>query len=275
MIRIAQKAIEMSWYDIAVATKNPKAFYGVVKILEKLDLNFRSCEPGDRFCDVAKVVITTQDEASEMHSDRLVIVENEPDEMTTSIDIMMHYLSVPQPREIVIGIDPGLHIGMAVLADGSTVYTRVLASTINAANIVTKLVQFCRLKHPRSNIIVRVGLGSKLYSTLLLRSLVDLLSDTVLQLVNEKHTTHPGGYTTDSSSAVLIASRFGRSPEESDFLIELKAGYIRALRHLFSWLTNNRGELSVEDARKILLGEISISDVLANFTQLEKKRLTV
>jgi len=264
----------MSRYDIAVATEKPKTFYIIVKILEELGLSFRSCAPGDRSCDVAKVVITTKSESYNMDPERLVIVDETPDEITTIFDVMTRFLAVKNPRELVIGIDPGLHIGLVVIANGITIFSKVMASTVDASHTALELVRLCRQRYPKSRTLVRVGLGSKLYSTLLLRALVKGLPEIDIELVDERYTTSPGGYLTDQSSALLIAARSGRKPEDIDFLIESKMGFIRALQHLFTWLTNNRGELSIETAKKILADETTVMEVLSEFHQLEKNRST-
>ncbi|MDF1537817.1 MAG: hypothetical protein P1Q69_02825 [Candidatus Thorarchaeota archaeon] len=265
----------MSGYNIAIATEKPKTFYIVVKILEQLDLKFRTCAPGEPFCDVAKVVITTRDEATKIDPQRLVIVDDVPDETTAIFDIMTRYLSVGTPREVIVGIDPGLHIGVVVLADGITIYSRVMASTVDACYEAIELAQLSRIRYPHASTIVRVGLGSKLYSTLMLRTLVQDSPDCSIELVDERYTTSPGGYMTDQTSALLIAGRIGRKPEKEDFLLEPKIGFIRALQHLFSWLTNNRGELSIETARRILADEITVAEALSEFFHLEKNRSNV
>ncbi len=264
----------MSKYDIAVATEKPKTFYIVVKILEALDLKFRVCSPDDSFCDIAKVVVTTESEVSLMDPERLVLVEDVPDETTTSFDVMTRYLSVRNPRELVIGIDPGLHIGLVALANGTTIFSKVMASTVDASRIALELVRLSKKRYPKSRTLVRMGLGSKLYSTLFLRSLVKGMPDIDIELVDERYTTSPGGYLTDQTSALLIAARTGRIPEEVDFLIEPKMGFIRALQHLFTWLTNNLGELSIDTAREILAGETTVAKVLFKFSQSEKNRST-
>jgi len=265
----------MSGYKIAIATEKPKTFYIIVKILEQLDLKFRTCAPGERFCDVAKIVITTRDESTIMDPQRLVIVDDIPDETTTIFDIMTRYLSVENPREVIVGIDPGLHIGLVVIADGTTVYSKVMASTVDASYQAIELAQLARTRYPRADTIVRIGLGSKLYYTLMLRTLIQDSPDFNIELVDERYTTSPGGYLTDQTSALLIAGRVGRKPEKADLLIEPKTGFIRALQHLFSWLTNNKGEISIETARRILADEITVEDTLAEFSHLEKNRSTV
>lgn len=265
----------MSGYKIAIATEKPKTFYIIVKILTELDLKFKTCAPGDRFCDVAKVVITTLDESPIIDPQRVVIVDDVPDEVTTTFDIMTKYLSIDNPREVIVGVDPGLHIGIVVLIDGTTVYSRLMASTVDAGYEAIELAQLARTRYPRANTIVRIGLGSKLYSTLMLRAISQDSHDFDIELVDERYTTTSGISLNDQTSALLIATRSGRKPESTDFLLLEKTGYIRALRHLFSWLTNNKGELSIETARRILADEITVEEALAEFSHFEKNRSTV
>ena len=76
----------------------------------------------------------------------------------------------------------------------------------------------------------------------------------------------PGGYETDQTSAVLIAARTGREPNPKDYLIEPKTGYIRALQHLFDWLTGSSNSISIDTAKSILLDECTIEEVLNDIT---------
>jgi hypothetical protein len=265
----------MAQPGIALATRKPKTFYISVKILENLGLAFHSCAPGEKYCRDAKIIITTQSESRRLDPTRVLIIDDTPDETTTSLDIMMRYLSSTAPKEIIIGIDPGLHNGLAVVVDGKPTYGRVLASPIDTADITTKLMRHSRETYSDSRVIIRIGLGSKLYSALLLRCLLDKMPDVRLELVDERYTTTQGGYFKDQFSAELIAVRAGRQIQETDLDLEPKRGFLRGLQHLFSWLTDKRGELSVDTARSILIGETSLSQALAEFHQLEKNRSTV
>ncbi len=262
----------MSRYTIALATVKPKTFYIAVKILNRLGLSFRSCTPEERFCKEARFVITTADEAGTLDHSRTLIIDDVPDETITSLDVMIRHLSAETPREIIIGVDPGLHNGLAVLVDGNTVFSRVLASPIDTSNLIVKLVFHAMKRYPQSTTTVRIGNGSKLYSTLLLRQLKMSLPDFQPELVDERYTTFQGGYFKDQFSAELIALRPGHPAQDMDLLIESKRGFIRGLQHLFAWMTDKKGELSIESARMILHDEISLAAALAEFHGIEKKR---
>lgn len=252
----------MSWREVIVATRMPKILYIVLKIVKGLNLDFEVCEPGDWKCTCAKVVITTKDESEDIEKKRLVLVNENSDEISISMDIMLRYYGITSPNEIIVGIDPGLHTGLSIVGDGNVLYAKTLTSPIESNNAVAKILDISSKKYPVSKFIVRLGAGSKFYSTLFLRGLREKMNDYLIEVVDEKYTTFPGGYETDQTSAVLIAGRSGRTPIESDYLIEPKTGYIRALQHLFVWLTGNQNCLSIDIAKSILLNEYSMEYVL-------------
>ncbi|MHA1576371.1 MAG: hypothetical protein ACTSU3_03330, partial [Candidatus Thorarchaeota archaeon] len=63
-------------------------------------------------------------------------------------------------------------------------------------------------------------------------------------------------------TSVLIGARIGQSPFNTDLKIESKPGYVRALQHLFECISVNKNDLSIEDARMILTGEITLEELL-------------
>jgi len=252
----------MSWREIIVATRMPKIVYIVVEILKGLNLNFELCEPGDIGCNTAKVVITTKGESASIDESRLVLVEEDSDAVSISISIMLRYYGIVIPQEVIIGIDPGLRTGFAVIADGNVVFTTTFSSPIDVVDTSVLIAEMISSKFADSRFVIRVGAGSKLYYTLLLRGLSRKLSLDMIELVDEHHTTFHGGHENDQSSAVLIGARIGQSPFNTDLKIESKPGYVRALQHLFECISVNKNDLSIEDARMILTGEITLEELL-------------
>jgi hypothetical protein len=240
----------------------PKILYIVLKIVKGLNLDFAVCEPEDYKCHMTKVVITTESESVGIAKNRLVLVDEQSDEVSISMEIMMRYYRIVLPNELIIGIDPGLHTGLTVVGDGNVLYTKTLTSPIDTFNLASRISDIASNSYPSSQFLFRLGSGSKLYSTLFLRGLSKNTNGPPLEMVDEKYTTLPGGYETDQTSAVLIAARSGRKPGKGDYLIEPKTGYIRALQHLFDWLTGKQNSLSIDTARAILLDECSLEDAL-------------
>jgi hypothetical protein len=121
---------------------------------------------------------------------------------------------------------------------------------------------------PYTPVHIRIGSGSRLYAALYLREIKRGSSKLHLELVDEHHTTIVGE--SDESSAALIAGRRGKSPTNDDMILELKEGYIQALRRLVTSYTEGQIELQKQDAKFIILGNSSIDEFLDYF-QYEKK----
>jgi hypothetical protein len=248
-------------WQVAIATENPRVLYLVIELLKKLDLKFVVCSPGDSRCKNAKVVITTQEDSN--NHPALVIVNENMDPDFTSIEILSRLNDVYNPSIAVIGIDPGMRFGVALIIDGIVTFKNSLATPGAAAHLTSCLESYVNRLFPRCKIIVRTGTGSKLYSTLYLRKMNNDFPHLHVELVNEHHTTVSGGVTSDQSSAILIAGRAGRPQEEIDSVIEPKIGYMKSLKILVKRSTRGKRELSTDEARAILLGELSLDCILA------------
>jgi hypothetical protein len=61
---------------------------------------------------------------------------------------------------------------------------------------------------------------------------------------------------------VLIAIRKGRPLTEDDLILEVKSGYVKSLKQLFTRLTDGKRALSTAEAQAILLDETSVNGVL-------------
>jgi hypothetical protein len=247
-------------WQVAIATENPRVLYIVIELLKKLDIKFAVCQPGDSHCWDAKVVITTIEDSNDHTS--IVIVDENLDPDFTSIEIISRLNDIQSPSVAVIGIDPGMRFGVALVIDGVVTFKRSLPSPGDAARLSSCLESYITHLFPRCKTIVRVGTGSKLYSTLYLRNMNYQFPDLDIELVNEHHTTLSGGATSDQTSAILIAGRSGRPHTENDRILEPKEGYIKSLKLLVQRFTRGNREISKDEARAVLLGETSLDCIL-------------
>ena len=71
----------MSWREVIVATRMPKPLYTILKIVKGLNLDFAVYEPGHWECAGTKVVITTKEESEGIEKGRLVLVDENSDEV--------------------------------------------------------------------------------------------------------------------------------------------------------------------------------------------------
>jgi hypothetical protein len=162
----------MPRYEVAVATRNPKVRYLAVNLLKRLGIGFVLCAPDDRRCGMSQVVITTEEEASQFHTNHLVVVDEALNDDATAIEVMIGLFDVRNPSVVAVGIDPGMKFGLALTADGTAIYTATASTPFAAANHTLHWLTIVQ-HHFSNSILVRVGTGSRLYSALYLRKMMD------------------------------------------------------------------------------------------------------
>jgi hypothetical protein len=249
-------------WQVAIAIENPRVLYLVIELLKKLDLRFVVCLPGDSLCDDAKVIITTKEDSNK-HA-RKVVVDEYLDPDFTSIEILVKLNDIDSPFSAMIGIDPGMRFGVALVIDGIVAFTNSPTSPGAAARLSSRLESYVSRLFPNCRTIIRAGTGSKLYSVLYLRDINRQFPGLNIELVNEQNTTLSGGITSDQSSAILIAGRPGRALTENDTILEPKVGYVKSLKLFVRRYSRGQKEITTDEARAILLDEISLNCILTN-----------
>ncbi len=244
---------------IAVAITDPKRLYHALELLKTRELEYTVCSPDDPRTQTAKVILTTRDEAPHTDDTRAVFMDG--DDESTSIEINLRLLSILHPSLVAVGVDPGMRFGLALVVDGRPVSSRTADSPIVAANIAWRWAHFLSTKFPGVRVVTRIGTGSRLFSVLCLRELRDK-SSIAIELVNEHHTTRANGTGSDESSAVIIASRAGHRPSDTDYLFSAREGDLVCFKKLYTRLTNGKGQLSTDDARSIIEGDRQLSQFL-------------
>ncbi|MHA1576537.1 MAG: hypothetical protein ACTSU3_04180 [Candidatus Thorarchaeota archaeon] len=252
----------MSKWEAAIATENPKILYRVVQLLKKLEIKFVICSPSDHRCDHAHIVITGSDDQFEQHEGKIEVTEDYETDFVR-IEIMSKLHDLRKPSRAVIGIDPGMTFGVALVIDGIPVYSNSLTSPESVAILTQQLVDHSKALFPKCQTVVRIGTGSNLYATLLLRSNNNIITKQPIELVDEHNTTITGGAGSDESSAILIAGRSGRPIDNSDMKLEPKEGYVRSLKQFVTKLTRGKKSITSKEARAILTGDSTLEDFIA------------
>ncbi|TFG31454.1 hypothetical protein EU528_06205 [Candidatus Thorarchaeota archaeon] len=253
----------MPKWEAAVATENPKILFRIIQLLKELDIKFVICSPVDHRCEHANVVITGPNDNSKEHKGKIEVAEDFDTDFAR-IEIMSKLHGLQNPSKAVVGIDPGMTSGVALVIDGFPVYSNSPTSPRIVAILTQTLLAYVNTLFPSCQKLVRLGTGSKLYATLLLRAITKTDVNLSIELVNEQRTTIIGGARSDEPAAILIAGRPGRSPSLSDFSIEPKEGYIQSLKRYVTRLTRGKKSISSKEARALLSGESTIEDVIAH-----------
>jgi hypothetical protein len=252
----------MPKWEAAVATENPKILYRIVHLLKELDIKFVICSPVDHRCEHAHVVITGPNDNSKEHEGRIEVTEDFDIDFAR-IQVMSKLHDVHTPFKAVVGIDPGMTFGVALVIDGVAVYSTAIRSPEAVAISIQKLIDYATMLFPDCPIFIRIGTGSKLYTALLLRSIKNSRITLSIELVNEHKTTIIGGAKSDESAAILIAGRTGRPASISDLSIEPKEGHIRSLKRYVTRLTKGTKSITSDEARELLRGVSTLEDAIA------------
>jgi hypothetical protein len=191
---------------ICVVTSQARAYYSLVSRLRKAELPFASLVPSSRHpeCDL---VLTTGAEAGPFGSRAFLVEELDDDPHVVKGQILSR---LDRGEEnIVIGVDPGARIGMAVYY-GSDILG---FDTFDAvASLCAGVAAFVR-KVPAKKSLVRIGNGSPALATKLALSLMDAMPNVSVELVDEAGTSVRGarmkGVQGDQRAAARIAFRKG------------------------------------------------------------------
>ena len=198
---------------VAVATVDGRAYFLVVNELRGQGIPFVSLVPGESLPAKVKAVITTEKEKRLIKNGRLLVFQGE-NNLSDLIDELKRILQGKDAYErIVIGIDPGEAIGLAVIADGKTVEERNCVSPQEVVNCIVKILRSVDLSV--TAVSVRIGSGVPIH-----REIVQALEDSlpaqvVMEVVDEAGTNRPLKENKRSrkirhiSSAIRIAGRTG------------------------------------------------------------------
>ncbi|MCD6529509.1 hypothetical protein J7L06_04390 [Candidatus Bathyarchaeota archaeon] len=198
---------------IAVATVSGKAYYLIVRELEKLKVPFLSLRPWDEVPAEVDVVITTEKERGMVNHPRVVTLSKEGDPSEAVGKAVQLAMEKEGEDAVVLGVDPGKTYGLALLV-GREVYE---TSTYNTLGGVLRAILKALDSLPFPKKIVRIGGGAQPYADELVKSLDGLLSRNVtIEVVDEEGTTkgikgvEKTGEGKDANSAVMIAMRKGK-----------------------------------------------------------------
>jgi len=201
---------------IAVATVSGKAYYLIVDELKKRNVPFISITPYEPVPMEIKVVLTTERERPLINHENVLTLKEGEDPQALINQAIQHLEGKNSYEKIVIGVDPGEVLGIAVLADGKIIKTGNSFSIKETIDEIGNIIE--GLKDGKaSTIIVRVGDGVPEYKERLLRALDRRLPPNVeLESVSEAGTDryiseakHRRGIR-DIVSAIKIARRNGQ-----------------------------------------------------------------
>jgi hypothetical protein len=194
---------------IKVATDDGNAYYDIVSRLKRTHLRFLSVTPGQAVDSARDIVITSRAEAS-VHGEMSVAIEDlSEDPMIMEGQILSRLLDESR-RDILIGIDPGSTIGVAVFYGGRELGATASNSVERSVDSLVALVE--EVAH--SSVSVKIGGGEPKSSLRLARLLREKLPPSASMEIVDESGTSAGkrgavGATKDQRAASRIAFRKG------------------------------------------------------------------
>ena len=198
---------------VAVATVQGRAYFLIVNQLREQNIPFISLVPGQSVPDKMALVVTTEQEKHLVNHEKILVFHSE-DELESLVDEVKKLLLGKEAFEkIVIGIDPGVAIGLVAVADGKVIEEGNCFSTKEVIDSILKVLR--NVDFAVTSVSVKIGNGVPVYKELLEGLDGALPPQVILEVVGEAGTNKPLKENKRSrgvrhiSSATRIAGRTG------------------------------------------------------------------
>jgi hypothetical protein len=192
-------------------TIDGKAYYAITDLLKKLDIPYNNMTPGDKVGSGVKLVLTTQEEKREIDFDRILCIEDFENDLNTAKETITGMVYGDRKDILLIGVDPGLRIGIATYRIQHEVDGEVANSVQEAVSKISYILEHSQARRR----IVRIGNGKMELAAALAMGVINRMGNSVeVELVDERGTssmkTKPNRRgLRDLRSARLIALRQG------------------------------------------------------------------
>lgn len=196
---------------IKVATDDSNTYYGIVSRLKRTHLKFSSVSPSEVVNPTDDLIITGRDEVARFEGEVVAAEDLDEDPLIMEGQILSRLLERSR-RDLLVGVDPGASIGIAVFYGGR----ELGAATTNSEEKSVEFLVEVAEKVPHSSLAVKIGNGEPRSSVRLARLLRERLpQQSLVEMVDESGTSLGAkggrGGTRDQRAAAKIAFRKGSS----------------------------------------------------------------
>ncbi|HDI46328.1 MAG TPA: hypothetical protein ENF82_00805 [Candidatus Methanomethylia archaeon] len=197
---------------IGIATEDARLYYLLVRELKSLGLPFESFRVEEKIPAGILVIITSERERSRLRAKQKVIAVKSLEDVSKAIaEARMVLLGKEGSfRELLVGIDPGKNIGVAIVADGEFLEGKVFRDVDSAVSYVKQAVE----RYPAAKSFIKIGVGSPEYEELAFKVSSEVKGVQKVVLVDESGSGRGlekfKGLPRDVVSAISIAMREGR-----------------------------------------------------------------
>jgi len=191
---------------ICIATTDGRAYYSILTRIRKTGLAFRSLTPEmvDSQC---CLVLTTRKEIGR-NAGISVAIEDLSENVVVLKGQLVARLGKKGERELIVGIDPGSRIGIAIFYQNVKIGSETFRSKGELLSMLDEVVK----KIQYSKLVIKLGSGAPKHSESLARLLRKRMDDALIEIVDEKDTSSrqgEGKLSRDQLAAERIAYRKG------------------------------------------------------------------
>ena len=236
---------------IVVATADFELYHEVVDLLRDRGVAFTTVEPGDDLPGGASVVIAAPDDEVIEGAD-VERVTATADDARRAVDEALALLRGGEGRTVV-GVDPGVRPGIAVLA-GETVVAAFQVPLGDAVETVRREVA------DAVDPLVRIGDGARLQGA----RLVNDLGDVTVELVDETGTTPYLGTGARGMGDVLAAVNIARLEGEriDSREVDPTAGELQRIKDRSRQVSSDDRTIDDALARRVAAGDLTVEEAL-------------
>jgi hypothetical protein len=235
---------------IVVATADFELYHEVVALLRDRGVAFTTVEAGDDIPEEASVVIAAPDDVfGETETERVTATA---DDARRAVDEALALLRGGEGRTVV-GVDPGVRPGIAVLA-GETVVAAFQVPLGDAVETIRREVA------DAADPLVRIGDGARLQGA----RLVNDLDDVTVELVDETGTTPYLGTGARGMGDVLAAVNIARLEGErvDSREVDPTAGELQRIKDRSRQLSSDDRTIDEGLARRVAAGDLTVEEAL-------------
>jgi RNase H-fold protein (predicted Holliday junction resolvase) len=240
---------------IGVLTRDFSLYYDLIETLNRKAIPFVSCSFDKPIPQEVEVLLTSKLEAKQIKFNRIIRVEDFSS-VDSAVDSALQAIRRKEPKEILVGIDPGDTLGIAIFSEGTLLDKMALPFSKGTIDELRKIIE----NYNAQRVVVRIGNGARYQRNFLVRRLKQ--ANWLIELVDERDTTTPKAHREkDMDAAVLIALKHGK-PIEGHISLRTKSGELQFIQEKSRIKSKNSITISKELAERVLLGEISLEEAI-------------
>jgi hypothetical protein len=254
-------------FRVAVQTGNMRLYYKLLKLFEGSRLKAKFFTPRQNIpVQDYDLIVTTEGKTDYNNEVQFLNLKFEEINSDLLIKILSRIARNQEPtfKQVIIGVDPGKKIGVAVICDGMLLTTAICDLEQLPITVKNFLVSF-----PSERIIIRVGNQPYSVSNVIFNKLFSAFSEDEkikLEIVQEEFSSLKGTLRNQSlDSDEIAAFRIAQRPGiEQKHLVrnEVPSGRIAEIKKWSRNHSQNRITLDEELAKAVALGELSLDEAI-------------